>query len=317
MRAVIAMAIAAMLTSPSTAAVVTTETTVQETPQAVDARFELVFESFVRLLRIMSGVVDASVAGAESPEALVAALHAKRDQIDASRREVRQIGVDLAALDPVRGEIGTSSPVANSLTEQAVAYVAEIDSILGRLGELADARPNDARAIDQGIRAYQEASVSLVQANATTTRLHLRALPPGQSQGFQAVAGAGSADATATILRRIYDMIDDRTAAARLRASEAEIRDAVARGRVALEAEVANSGADTGRRDLIQAVVPLQRETFDVLTEFASLAGAAAEAAEAADGPAFERHYVAANQLQQRLSDISIRQSALISDMRR
>ena len=63
-------------------------------------------------------------------------------------------------------------------------------------------------------------------------------------------------------------MIDSRAAAAKLRAAEAEIRAAVAQGRPALEAEFGRGASNPAHAQLIQAVVPLQRQTFDVLSEF-------------------------------------------------
>lgn len=286
----------------------------QDEQAPADARIGVVTANFVRLNALMADVVDESVAGAGSANALIAALRAKRSRLASARQEADEIRAGMAALPPLGGEVGSGSLIVDSLAEQTEGYASEITTILDRLIALANANAADQRAVDRGLQALQEAAVSLVEANGTATRLRVHTFPPGQSQGFQGLAGAASSDATAAMLRRAYDLIDSRTAAARLRAGEAEIRTAVARGRPALEAEFGRGAANPAHAHLIEAVVPLQRQTFDVLSEFADLAGQAAAAAEAGGRPdAMLPYYEAAGRLQQRISAISIEQSALIS----
>jgi hypothetical protein len=288
--------------------------TTQDQQAPADVRIGIVTANFVRLNAILTGIVDEPVARAGSPRALIAALRAKRDRLSAARQEVDQIRTGMAALPPLGGAVGSGSLIVDSLAEQTESYASEISTILDRLGALADANATDQAAVDRGLRAVQEAAVSLVEANGTATRLRVHTFPPGQSQGFQGIAGAASSDATAAILRRAYDMIDSRAAAARLRAAEAEIRTAVAQGRPALEAEFGRGASNPAHAHLIQEVVPLQRQTFDVLSEFGDLAGQAAATAEAGTGPDdMLPYYEAAGRLQQRISAISIEQSALIS----
>ena len=286
----------------------------QDEPAPADARIGVVTANFVRLNALMADVVDESVAGAGSANALIAALRAKRSRLASARQAADEIRAGMAALPPLGGEVGSGSLIVDSLAEQTEGYASEITTILDRLIALANANAADQRAVDRGLQALQEAAVSLVEANATATRLRVHTFPPGQSQGFQGLAGAASSDATAAMLRRAYDLIASRTAAARLRAAEAEIRTAVAQGRPALEAEYGRGAANPSHAHLMEAVVPLQRQTFDVLSEFADLAGQAAAAAEAGGRPdAMLPYYEAAGRLQQRISAISIEQSALIS----
>lgn len=289
----------------------------QDEQAPADARIGVVMANFVRLNALMAEVVDESVAGAGSGNALITALRAKGARLAAARQEADEIRTVMAALPPLGGEVGSGSLIVDSLAEQTESYASEITTILDRLVALANANAADQRALDRGLRALQEAAVSLVEANGTATRLRVYTFPPGQSQGFQGLAGAASSDATAAMLRRAYDMIDSRTAAARLRAAEAEIRTAVAQGRPALEAEFGRGASNPAHAHLMQAVVPLQRQTFDVLSEFGDVAEQAAATAEAGGGPdAMFPYYEAAGRLQQRISAISIEQAALISQTR-
>lgn len=263
----------------------------------------------------LAEVFDARMGQPTDIKALAEVLEAKTPQIIASLAQLDALGASLAAIEPFGAKASMSEKLADSFLLHARDQVASSKVALAGLLDLRKAaEAGDVNAVNLGLKRVQLVGAMSLEGSALGSRARVALFPPGQSQGNQGRASAAMLEGMSTILRYRAGEGAPEDVAAILMAKAAELKSEAADGQTALTDEIRNGARDPGDRALMDQIVPLQRETFDIIDAGGAILISAAE--DVRRGRDTYPRIGEFNALQVKLQAVLSRQSAIVAQSR-
>lgn len=280
--------------------------------QAVAGRFQVALAAIGQANAILRSTFASGLAQPTDLEDLVAKIDAQLPAVEANLAELTSLRATMVALPPFGAGSGLQGKVADDFTRQAIAQIDATRTALESVRALKrGAEAGDLDAVNKVLRGFQSIGATTLQGAAIASRARAELFPPGQSQGNQGRAGAALLEGMVVVLRQRAGELTPEQAARLLPAKAAEIRTETAAGRAALTREVRNGPADPRQRALMDQVVPLQRESFDIVEGGAALLAAAEQ--DLRQGRPTDARITEFNAMQLKLQGVLERQTAMMA----
>ncbi|MBX9460220.1 MAG: hypothetical protein KL785_02995 [Brevundimonas sp.] len=217
-----------------------------------------------------------AIQGAQTPEALAAAVEAIAPKVRSHREELSAINRELAILPRVgdSGEVAMLSAIDQTVDATA-SLALKLETLLADLETIPGAvRDRDQARFLAAARSLTSGQILVAEYQALSARDKARFFVNSPFQHAQLTAMACFFDGQAVLLSRINGLADRDTSTAALAGPAECIRDAANRGRVALADGAAQ--VDGPEAAIRAQATPINNEIFDTLLEAADLLSATA-----------------------------------------
>lgn len=262
---------------------------------------------------------DPAYAAARTPEEMRVAIAGMRDDLAASRQEIRTIVARLNALPPVADEDDHAElQLVDRVVTDIAAFSTDVDQLLGTVETLGDAlEAGDEARIQQAAITLMRGSVTVIEGQSLMLRARLPMLPSDSSGFAQVTSLACFYEGFANFQRGMLGLVRPETAGAGMERAVACMTGENARGVAAVERETALEHGDPRLNALRDGLAPVHQSMFKELDDAAQLLDEARRALVRGDTPesltkfaqrttAFEQRYQA---LVGREVDVAARQA--------